>query len=170
MYDSPKMFCPIVLLHSLEKHIEKVIGEWLQFHLISNNFIYPNQLGEIKQCLTIDIGIFLTYLIQSEWIKNLQTSTLAFNVAQFFLSLNHQLLPIILDKAGFDQKISSFFSDYLIGRKTQYLWNNFISPLFCVNIDIGQGFALSPILFALHLSSIVHIFKKRVKNSSLISF
>jgi len=96
------MFCPIVLLNILEKLIEKVIGEWLQFHLISNNFIYLNQLGGIKQHLTIDVGIFLIHIIQLGWVKNLQTSTLVFNVAQFFLLLNYQLLPIILDKADFD--------------------------------------------------------------------
>ena len=28
---------------------------------------------------------------------------------------------IMLDKVNFDQKISSFFSNYLISKKTQYL-------------------------------------------------
>jgi len=54
-------------------------------------------------------------------------STLTFDIAQLFSSLNHILLSLILDKAGFDSKISSFFSNYLINRKTQYVWNNFIS-------------------------------------------
>jgi len=44
-----------------------------------------------------------------------------FDIAQFFPSLNHCLLPIILDKAGFDLNISQFFSDYLIKRQTQYI-------------------------------------------------
>jgi len=55
---------------------------------------------------------------------------------------------MILDKTGFDFKISSFFSDYLVGRKTQYLWNNFTSPFFNVNIGVEQGLALSPVLFS----------------------
>jgi len=58
----------------------------------------------------------------------------------------------------------SFFSNYLISRKTQYIWNNFISSLFGINIGIGQGFALSPILSALYISPIFHIFEKRAKN------
>jgi len=81
---------------------------------------------------------------------------------------------LILDKADFDSKISLFFKDYLVDRKTKYLWNNFSSPFFCANIDIGQGSALSPILLALYLSSIFYIFEKRVKNLkiliSIISF
>ena len=58
------------------------------------------------------------------------------DIIQFFLSLNHQLLPIILDKAGFDYKISKFFSNYLVNRKTTYLWNNFSSPLYNVRIGV----------------------------------
>ena len=40
LYNSPKVFRPIVLLNTSGKLIEKVIGERLQFHLISNNFIH----------------------------------------------------------------------------------------------------------------------------------
>jgi len=48
-YDSPKIFCLIILLNTPEKLIKKVIGERLQFHLISNNFFHPNQLKRLKQ-------------------------------------------------------------------------------------------------------------------------
>jgi len=41
LYDSTKSFCPIVLLNTTGKLCEKMIGEWLQFLLISNNFIHP---------------------------------------------------------------------------------------------------------------------------------
>ena len=48
-YNSLKSFCSIVLLNMLENLIEKVVGEHLQFHSIANNFVYPNQLRELKQ-------------------------------------------------------------------------------------------------------------------------
>ena len=41
-YNLPKSFRPIVLLNTLGKLIEKVIGERIQFHIIANNFIYPS--------------------------------------------------------------------------------------------------------------------------------
>jgi len=47
-YDSPKFFCPIILLNMLGKLIKKVIGEKLQFQLISKNFVHSNQLGGLK--------------------------------------------------------------------------------------------------------------------------
>jgi len=89
--------------------------------------------------------------------------TLVFNIAQFFLSLNYQLLPHIMDKAGLDCKVSTFFKDYLVGRKRKYLWNNFLSHFCSVNVGVGQGSALSPILSAFYLSPIFHIFEKHLK-------
>ena len=88
-YDFSKSFYPIILLNMLEKLIEKVIGKHLQFQLIVNNFVHLNQLGGLKQWLITNADIFLTYLIYSGWVKNLQISTLSFNITQFFPSLNH---------------------------------------------------------------------------------
>jgi len=107
-------------------------------------------------------GTFLIYLIYSGWVKNYLTSILAFDIAQFFPSINHQILPLIIVKARFDLKISHFFSNYLVGRKTKYLWNS--SPFFNVNIGMGQGSAL-------YLSLVFHIFEKRLKNLKIpVSF
>jgi len=115
------MFCPIVLLNTLEKLIENDIGERLQYQFIASNFIYSNQLDGLKQHSTTNIDIVLTYFICLGWVKGLQTSILVFNIVQFFLSLNYQLLSLILNKASFDSIISFFFSNYLIDRKTQYM-------------------------------------------------
>ena len=131
------MFRPIVLLNMLGKLIKKVICKKLQFQALSKNTIHPCQISGLKQQSTIDVGIVLTYLICIGWVKNCSTSTLAFNIAQFFLSLNYQILLLILDKMGFDPKISCFFSNYLVGRKTKYLWNDFSSPLFNINVGVG---------------------------------
>jgi len=99
----------------------------------------------------INASVALTHTIRTGWVKNLTTSTLTFDIAQFFPLLNHQLLYLIIKKVGFDQHISSFFANYLVNRKTNYLWNNFSSSIFNFNIGVGQGSVLSPILSALYL-------------------
>ena len=71
------------------KLFEKMIGECLQFHTISNNFIHQSQLGDLEQRFTTDTSVVLTHIICSGWIKNLITSILAFDIAQFFSFLNH---------------------------------------------------------------------------------
>jgi len=91
------------------------------------------------------------------------TSTFAFDITQFFPSLNHCMLPLILEKAEFDPKVICFFSNYLIGRKTQYFWNNFSSPFFNVDIGVRQGLVLSPILSTLYLALVFHILEKCLK-------
>ena len=79
-YDHPKSFCPIMLLNTLGKLIKKIIRERLQFQIMANDFIHPSQLEGLKFKFTIDIGVALTYIIHLGWVKNLSTSTLAFNI------------------------------------------------------------------------------------------
>jgi len=160
LYDFPKSFRPIILLNMIGKLIEKVISKRLQFQLISNNFIHLSQLGGLKQCSTTNAGIVLTHFIHTSWVKNNMISTLAFNITQFFPSLNHQLLLLVFNKAGFDPKVSLFFRNYLVRRKTQYFWNNFSSSFCNVDVGVSQGLALSPILSALYIAPVLHILEK----------
>jgi len=80
-YDYSKAFCPIVLLNTLGKLIEKVIAERLQFIVTENSFIHPSQLGSLKTKSTSNVGIALTHIVHSGWTKNKSTSVLAFNIA-----------------------------------------------------------------------------------------
>jgi len=137
LYDQPKAFRPIVLLNTIGKLIEKVVADRLQFTVTSNNFIHPSQLGGLKFKSTTDVGITLTHIVQSGWAKGKSTSSLVFNISQFFLSLNHNLLVCILGKAGFDPKVLTFFANYLVKRRTSYMWNNLSSPMFDVNVGVG---------------------------------
>ena len=130
--------------------------------MIANRFLDPNQLRGIRQWSTIDAGIYLTYLIQASWLKQCYTSVIAFDIAQFFSSLNHQFLSICLKKAGLSTNIKDFFSSYHSGCSTSYLWNSFLSPPFDTNIGVDQGLALSLILFAIYL--LPKTFKKRIKS------
>jgi len=163
-YNSPKSFRPIILLNILGKLIKKVISDRLQFHVVTNDFIYQSQLGDLKFKSTSDAGIALTHVIHMGWIKNMLTSTLTFDIAQFFSSLNHHLLLLILKKADFDSHIVKFSSNYLVNRRMYYVWNNFFSHFVDVNVGVGQGLALSPILSALYLASFL---EKHLKNLNL---
>ena len=166
-YDNPKAFHPIVLLNTLGKLVEKVIAERLQFIVASNNFIHPSQLSSLKFKFTIDVGTALIHIICSGWTKGRTTSTLAFDISQFFPSLNHRLLVLILEKAGLDTKVTNFFANYLIQRSIKYQWNDLSSPPFEVNVGVGQGSVLSPILSTLYLSPLIYIIEKRFKNLNL---
>ena len=173
-YNNPKSFRPIVLLNTLGKLIKKVIADRLQFHVIKNEFIHPSQLGGLKFKSTSDAEVTLTYVICSGWVKKRTTSILAFNIAQFFPSLNHYLFTFSLKKVGFDSRVTLFFVDFLVQRKTNYWWNKFSFSIYEVNVEVGQGSALSSILSILYLLPLLYILEKRLKILnilvSLISF
>ena len=68
----------------------------------------------------------------------------------------------------------TFFVNYLVKRRTNYLWNDFSSPMFDVDVGVGQGSTLSPILSTLYLSPFLYILENRLKNLqipvSILSF
>jgi len=61
LYDNSKIFWLIVLLNTVGKLIKKVISSRLQVYSTALNFIYLNQIGDIKQQSTTNTGIYLTY-------------------------------------------------------------------------------------------------------------
>jgi len=146
------------------KLIEKAISNRLQFHLSANDFLDSHQFRGIRQRSTTDAGIYLTHFIRAGWLRQCHMSIFAFDIAQFFPSLNHQFLSLCLKKAGLNTNVICFFNSYHSNHSTSYSWNTFTSPSFNVNIGVGQGSALSPILSALYLAPIIKTFKKRIKN------
>ena len=134
---------------------------------MSNNFIHPSQLSGLKFKSTADASIALTHIVQSEWAKEKTTSTLAFDISQFFPLLNHCFLILVLEKAGLDPKVTNFFANYLVQRSTKYLWTDLSSTFFEVNVGVGQGSALSPILSTLYLSPLLYTLENRFKNLNI---
>jgi len=68
----------------------------------------------------------------------------------------------------------AFFANYLVQRRANYLWNDLSSPMFDVNVRVGQGFVLSSILSILYLSPLLYILENWLKNLkipiSILSF
>ena len=95
------------------------------------------------------------------WHRQWYTSIIAFDIAQFFPSLNHKFLSTCLKKAGLNTNVVGFFNSYHSNQSTIYTWNNFLSPAFNTNVGVGQGSALSPILSAIYLAPIIKTFKKK---------
>jgi len=79
-----------------------------------------------------------------------------------------------MKKVGFNNHVVLFFANYLVDRKINYYWNNFMSSIFNVNVCVGQGSILLPILSTLYLSPFIYILENRLKNLkilvSIISF
>ena len=159
-----KSFRPIVLLNTLGKLIEKVIGERLQFLVVNNDFIYLSQLGGLKFKLTIDAGAVLIHIIHLGWSRNCLTSTLALDIIQFFPFLNHCFLTKIIHKAGLDNWVVNFFGNYLNDRKTSYKWNSFLSPI--INMSRLRIHSLSDFIYSLSFSFLIYSRKMSKKSKN----
>jgi len=68
---------------------------------------------------------------------------------------------------GLESKVSSFFVNYLVKRKMNYIWNDLHSPDFEINVGVGQGSTLPPILSALYLTLFLYILEKYLKNQKI---
>ncbi|KAJ3522438.1 hypothetical protein NMY22_g11892 [Coprinellus aureogranulatus] len=158
-YSTPKAFRPIVLLNTLGKLLEKLISNRFQFDMIKYDLVDPNQMGGVRQRSTEDAGLFLTHLVRTGWVKGYHTSVVAFDIAQFFPSINHQFLLAVLRKQGFHPKVATFFASYLVQRFTRYAWNNFVSEPMQADVGVGQGSALSPVLSALVVAPIMKLYR-----------
>jgi hypothetical protein len=157
-YSTPKLFRPIVLLNTLGKLIEKMLARRLQFDGVAHGAFEPNQFGGITQHSTEDTGVYLTHLVRAGWAKGLQMSVVTFDIAQFFPSLNHDVLLEIISQLGFPVEMGPFFRSYLVGRHTTYHWDAFTSDPFVADVGVGQGSALSPVLSVLYLMLITRLF------------
>ncbi|RXW16893.1 hypothetical protein EST38_g8968 [Candolleomyces aberdarensis] len=138
-YSTPKAFRPIVLLNTLGKLIEKRISNRFQHNMIKYDLVDTNQKGEVRWCSTKDAGLFLTHLVCAGWANGLQTSVIAFDVAQFFPSINHQFLLAVLKKQGFHSKVTKFFGSYLVDRFTSYAWNRDTSDPRHADVGVDDG-------------------------------
>ncbi|KAF8624930.1 hypothetical protein AX15_005634 [Amanita polypyramis BW_CC] len=79
-------------------------------------------------------------------------------MAQYFPSLNHQVLKAMLEKLGFVPNITKLFSSYFENQVTIYLWGNTTSSQFSASDGVPQGDPLSPILSDLYVALPLHIF------------
>jgi retron-type reverse transcriptase len=88
----------------------------------------------------------------------METSIVAFDITQFFPSLNHEVLLEVIARLGFPRVVVDFFRSYLVGRCTTYQWNAFQSGEYPSDMGVGQGSSLSPVLSALYLTLIMCLF------------
>ena len=97
-YLKAKSYRPIALLKCPGKHISKLIANRLQLDIGIYDIAHLLQFGGHRHHSTLDAGLFLTEYITKAHNAGLYTSTLALDVAQFFPSLNKDIVVKILLK------------------------------------------------------------------------
>jgi hypothetical protein len=124
-----------MLIHSM--YMSSELSNRLQFEAAEHGVLHPNQFGGVFQNSAEDAGCFLTHIVQAGWRAKLKTSMVAFDLAQFFPSINHDILLSILDKQGFTPEVVAFFKSYLVNQFTCYAWDNDLSLDFPLSVGVG---------------------------------
>jgi ribonuclease HI len=155
-YSVLKAYRPIVLLSCIGKAGEKCLADRTQFECVKYSLLHPSQCGGVRAHSTEDAGVLLTHHILAARKEGFHTSCLAFDIAQFFPSVNHAFLMRTLERLGFHPDLCAFFGDYLQGRRTRFRLNGELSDPFDASIGVGQGSALSPILASLAIVPVLH--------------
>jgi hypothetical protein len=112
LYDTPKSFCPIVLLNTLGKMFEKMLSIGCNLKQPNMEPSIPTSLEGFVRTPPKMLVAFLLMLSKQDGVQN--SSMVAFDLAQFFPSINHDVLLSILDKQGFVPEVVVFFKSYLV--------------------------------------------------------
>ena len=144
-YTKIKSYRPIILLSTIAKWMEKIINEWIQYNAHKYGILHPCQFGSTWQRSTVDAVTYVTNHIQQGWHKKLVTTMIGSDVAQFFPSINHDLLITICLRRGFSPTFINWLHAYFLLRSSSFRFGNASSPSFiCPQVGVGQGSALSP--------------------------
>ena len=130
----------------------------MQFDGVANNLFHPGQFGGIKKHATTDVALILTDHISQHRDRGLFTSVLAVDIAQFFPSMNHDVIFDMLTRLGFNHLLANLILHFLTDRRTTYRWGAHESGWFATNKGVPQGDCLSPVLSALYISLILRVF------------
>jgi hypothetical protein len=118
------------------------------------------QFGGLMMRSTADAGIHACKHIQKARLRGEDSSAILVDVAQFFPSLDHSALLAILKHYGFPESRLRFFTDYLAGRSTTFLFNGNTTPPSLFNSGVVQGSALSPFLANIYIAPAIQATKR----------
>jgi hypothetical protein len=110
------------------------------------------QFGGLMMRSTANAGVHACRYIQEARLRSEDLSAILVDVAQFFLSLDHNSLIGILRHYGFHKSQIAFFKDYLGKRSTSFLFNGTTAPPSSFDSGVVQSSALSPFLANIYIA------------------
>jgi hypothetical protein len=165
-YSLPKAHCPISLLETMSKLLEKAVAKCMQHDIVKHELIHANQFGGRAHSSCLDAGLALIHDIQDAHRRGLKVGILLFDVRGFFDNVNHGHMTAILENLGYPPELVRWSEAFLKDRKVRLSFNNVISGERGQPIGVPQGSPLSPVYSITYMSSLLAKMKEW-HNSSL---
>lgn len=127
--------------------------ERLQHDAITYSLVHPNQYGGLMGRASIDAGLLLAQ--GAAMAAGVYTSILAIDIAQFFPSIQHDILLEVPKHQGFSMTTIRFLASYLSARTTRYHCADTKSEVLPFEVGIPQGCKVSPPLACLYIAPLL---------------
>ena len=148
---NPSNYRPISLLPVLSKVFEKVINKQMTEKLDELHLIDDNQYGFRSSHSTEDAVTKFIDEIEKAKTINKHVISIHIDVSKAFDSCNHDIIKLKLKKAGLNPSSLNLMATYLADR-VQELWlGDVCGGKFVINIGVGQGTVLGPLLFKIYI-------------------
>ena len=140
-------YCPIYLLSSLSKILEKIVANSLVNHLEINNLLYDNQYGFLRGRSTLHNITKLTSKISQDLNDKKFVIGIFLDLKKAFDTVSHDILLSKLKKLGISGTPLKWFTSYLSNRTQFTEIRGCKSNELAIDISVLQGSILGPILF-----------------------
>lgn len=152
--DKFENYCPISVLPTLSKIIEKIVHARLSEYLAEHNLLSKFQFGFLAKRSTELAVTLLCDDIRRNADNKMLTGCIFIDFSKAFDTLSHAKLLLKLSSYGIKNKELEWFSDYLFNRTQLVKYNNVLSDINQVTCGVPQGSILGPLLFVIFANDI----------------
>ena len=136
------------------KLFERVIEQWLRSRLGHIRFLNKHQSGFRKAKSTDDHLFKLSQSIMESFKRGEHVVAAFLDVEKAFDNVWHNGLRFKIFQLDLPTKMTSWLSDFLVGRLIQVNVNNFLSNQINPKAGIPQGSIVSPLLFLIYVNDL----------------
>jgi hypothetical protein len=155
-YLAPRAYCPISLLESTGKVLEKVVAAQLGLDVDHFGLIPPSQFGSHHFHSAPNAATMFRYKAESTIQAGRIGMVILMDILWFFDSLNPSLMEWILLHLRVDACTAAWTRSLMIDCEVSLHVNGFISEGFHLGWGMPQGSPASPIISALFTSPLLH--------------
>jgi hypothetical protein len=150
-------YCPISLLSSISKKLEKIVAEKLISHLLSNNLLYAHQYGFLPKRSTEQNLLQIVNYIAEAINENMYCIGVFLDLRKAFDVCSHEILLKKTKKMGINGIAHDWFTSYLQGHSQCVDINGHFSDFLDLDISVLQGSTLGPILFLCYINDLFSV-------------
>lgn len=150
---------PIALADIVDKILQKHMTLMLIEYLNKNNIIHQNQYAFQKGKSCTKLILNFTEYINTELEQNKHILVLFVDLSKAFDTLIHEIVIQELERIGVVGPPLELIKSYLKDRKIIVEINKIRSEVYEVNVGVGQGTNISPILFIIYVNTLFKILR-----------